>query len=140
MDFRAFNTETKQFIHVHDKKELADSIYNTIKYYEEYNAALCKEITELRENAYEKVSDELKDKIQALQERLDLSYGEFSSQKEKDAYLDFEQRHMHERLTMKSQGGKAPYLIPTGTGIGTYLEVVCPICGEKENITDLEVW
>lgn len=140
MNFTVCDSEIKTFIKVHDKKELADSIYNTIKYYEEYTEALRKENTELRANAYQVVSDELKDKIQSLQEQLDLSYGEFSSQKEKEAYKDFEQRHMHERLTSKIQGGKAPYLIPTGVGIGTHLEVVCPICGEKEDITDIGVW
>jgi len=101
---------------------------------------LLKQNKELHERALEMTNDELKDEIQSLQERLSMSYGEFSSQKEKDAYKDFERRHMHERLTMKIQSGKCPYLIPTGVGIGTHLEVVCPICGEKENITDTSVW
>lgn len=82
----------------------------------------------------------LKSQIASLKERLSFSYGEFSSQKEKDAYDDFTERHMHQRMTLRAQGGKAPYLIPTGTGIGTILYVKCPICGEEENITDMEVW
>ena len=47
---------------------------------------------------------------------------------------------MHNRAESKANGGRRPYLIPTGTGVGVILKVVCPICGESEDITDTEVW
>ena len=47
---------------------------------------------------------------------------------------------MHDRMYSKINGGKSPYLIPNNTGIGTILHVKCQICGEEEDITDMEVW
>lgn len=129
-----------RYVNIYNAKETADHIFDTITYYEESNKYLRERNKELHDNAETIVRKEYEEKIAQLEKKLQLSYGSFSSQKEKDAYNDFEQRHIHERLTMKSQSGKAPYLIPTGTGIGTHLEVVCPICGEKEDITDTEVW
>lgn len=125
---------------IYNKDELATMVHDTIEYYDEANKHTGEVNKKLKEDAEKIVRAEYEQRIAQLEEKLRLSYGEFSSQREKDAYNDFEQRHIHERLTMKSQGGKAPYLIPTGTGIGTHLEVVCPICGAKENITDFEVW
>lgn len=125
---------------VYDEKELADAVFNTIKWYKERNKEIAAHNEKLHDDAVSVVRAEYEAEIAHLKERLSMSYGQFASKKEKDAYDDFERRHMHERLTMKIQGGKAPYLIPTGTGIGTHLEVVCPICGEKEDITDLDMW
>jgi hypothetical protein len=125
---------------IYTKDELVKMMSDSVEWYENRADTLAEQNLQLKLNAIDVVRKDYEDHIKYLQSRLDMSYGEFSSQKEKDAYNDFEQRHMHERLTMKSQGGKAPYLIPTGTGIGTHLEVVCPICGAKEDITDLEVW
>ena len=125
---------------IYKKDELTKYVHDTIEYYENYNKQLIEQNKKLGEDAISVVRADYEEELQYLHNRLAMSYGEFATEKEKQAYKDFEQRHMHERLTSKSKGGKAPYLIPTGTGIGTYLEVVCPICGEKENITDLEVW
>ena len=125
---------------IYTKDELVKIMSDSIEWYENRANTLADQNLQLKLDAIDVVRKEYEDRIKYLQSRLDMSYGEFASQKEKDAYDDFEQRHIHERLTMKSQGGKAPYLIPTGTGVGTHLEVVCPICGAKEDITDLEVW
>lgn len=125
---------------IYDEKELSDAVFNTIKWYKNCNKDIAERNQKLHDDAEAIVRHEYEAEIAHLKERLSMSYGEFASQKEKDAYNAFEQRHMHQRLTMKIQGGKAPYLIPTGTGIGTHLEVVCPICGEKEDITDLDMW
>ena len=125
---------------IYNKDELTTMVHYTIQYYEEADKRIREVNKKLVEDAQEVVRAEYEQRIAQLEEKLRLSYGEFSTQKEKDAYNDFEKRHMHERATIKAQGGKAPYLIPTGTGIGTHLEVVCPICGAKENITDLDVW
>lgn len=125
---------------IYDEKELSNAVFDTIKWYKDRNKEIAERNQKLHDDAEVIVRHEYEAEIARLKQRLSMSYGQFSSQKEKDAYNDFTQRHMHERLTMKIQSGKAPYLIPTGTGIGTRLKVVCPICGESEDITDSEVW
>lgn len=130
-------TEIKK---IYDADELAQAVKESIEYYQSQEKRLRKENQKLHDDAMKIVNDELRDQIQFLQDRLDMSYGSFASQKEKDAYLNFQERHMHERTTSRAQGGKCPYLIPTGTGIGTILYVKCPICGEEEDITDMEAW
>ena len=125
---------------IFDEKELSHAVFNTIKWYKDFNHDLTVRNKELHDNAEAIVRHEYESEIEHLKKQLSMSYGEFASQKEKDAYDDFERRHMHERAYLKIQSGKAPYLIPTHVGIGTNLKVVCPICGESEDITDTGVW
>lgn len=120
--------------------ELTDLVHNTVKYYEDRVEELQEKNKHLYADAESIVRKDYEEKIKNLNERLRLSYGEFASQKEKEAYNEFEKEHMHDRLSSKYNGGRAPYLIPTGTGIGTILKVVCPICGESKDITDSSVW
>lgn len=127
-------------VNIYNAKETAEHIFDTITYYEEYNKYLREKNKELHDNAETIVRKEYEEKITQLKKELQLSYGSFASQKELDAYHDFEKRHMHDRLTSRYNGGRAPYLIPTGTGVGTNLKVVCPICGESEDITDIGAW
>ena len=125
---------------IYTKDELTTMVHDTIEYYEEADKRIREINKKLKEDAQEVVRAEYEQRIAQLEEKLRLSYGAFASQKEKDAYDDFSRRHMHQSMELKIQSGKYPFLIPTGTGIGTNLVVVCPICGEKENITDFEVW
>lgn len=125
---------------VYEHNELTKMISDTIQYYEETQKRLIEKNRHLTEAAEQVVRKDYEEQINNLNERIRLSYGEFASQKEKEAYNQFEKRHMHNRLTSKYNGGRAPYLIPTGTGLGTILKVVCPICGESEDITDTEAW
>ena len=138
--FNIYDTDSREFTEIYTAEELRDKVFDTIKYYEQKSEALHKTNQRLIDDAKAIVERGYKKEIEALKERLRLSYGEFASQKELDAYNDFTNRHMHDRLTSKYNGGRAPYLIPTGTGVGTNLKVVCPICGESEDITDTEVW
>lgn len=129
-----------RYVNIYSAKETAEHIFDTITYYEEENKRLREKNKELRDNAEAIVHKEYEEKISRLEKKLQLSYGSFASQKELDAYNNFTNKHMHNRLTNKYNGGRAPYLIPTATGIGTDLRVVCPICGEAEDITDTGVW
>lgn len=135
-----YDTETKQSFVVYEANELATAVTDTIRYYREQYQRIAEENRKLKDDAYEFVYKQFQNKMDNLREQLRLSYGSFSSQKEKDRYLQFEKRHMHDRAESKANGGRRPYLIPTGTGIGVILKVVCPICGESEDITDTEVW
>lgn len=125
---------------IYNEDELATKVETTVRYYRTRCEELEEELKDWRKNAATKANKELIDKIQYLEDRLSRSYGEFASEKELKAYNDFENRHIHDRLTSRYNGGRAPYLIPTGTGIGTILHVKCPICGEEEDITDNSVW
>lgn len=138
--FNTYDIETHKASVVYDENELATAVTDTIQYYKEMYKKVKEENKKLTDDAYAVVYKKVQDEIQSLHQQLRLSYGKFSSQKEKDRYKQFEQKHMHNRLESKANGGRAPYLIPTGTGIGTILKVVCPICGESEDITDTEVW
>ena len=132
-----FNTIDKT---IYSADEIAAGVRNTIEYYQNKCDWLLEKNKELLEQAKEYIYNQLKEENKALKRRLALSYGEFASYKEKEAYEDFERRHMHNRETSKFNSGRAPYLIPIGTGIGTILHVKCPICGEEEDITDSEAW
>lgn len=125
---------------VYSSTELTELVHNTIKYYEERVEELKEKNKQLYADAESAVRKDYERQIDNLKERLNLSYGEFASRREKEAYDQFEKEHMHDRQTSSYNGGRAPYLIPTGTGIGTMLNVVCPICGESKNITDTSVW
>ena len=120
--------------------ELTDLVHNTVKYYEELVTELRERNKELYEHAEEIVRKDYEKQINNLKEQLRLSYGEFTSQKELDAYNEFEKEHIHDRETSRYNGGRAPYLIPHYGGIGRTLKVVCPICGESKDITDMENW
>ena len=140
MSFRVIHTDSMKSCEVFDEKELSQMVFNSIEYYKNRADRIAKDNKDLREKGLEMAEEGLKNQITRLEERLKMSYGEFASQKEKDRYEDFTKRHMHDRATSRANGGKCPYLIPTGTGIGTILHVKCPICGEEEDITDGDVW
>ena len=125
---------------IYNENELSKAVFDSVQYYRERCEELERKNKELHTRALEMANDELKDEIQFLKERLALSYGAFASEKEAQAYDEFSEEHMHDRATSKFNGGRVPYLIPTGTGIGTLLKVVCPICGESKDITDVEAW
>lgn len=60
------------------------------------------------------------------------------SDKELEAVRCFRNGHY-----IKHGGGKAlnTYIYTlTGTGIGTVISIKCPVCGEEEDITDIESW
>lgn len=125
---------------VYDKEQLVEAVGNTIDYYEEENDRLRARNKELSEAAQEIVRKDYEDEIERLENELKMSYGAFASEKEKQAYNEFVQKHMHDRRTSRYNGGRIPYLIPNYFGIGRGLQVVCQICGESEEITDTEVW
>ena len=120
--------------------ELTELVHNTVKYYEEKVEELIKRNKQLYTDAEFTVRKDYEKQIASLEEKLQLSYGEFSSQRELDAYNKFVNEHLIEREEHKCNGGRVPYVIPNHTGIGTIFKVKCPICGEEKDITDSEAW
>ena len=125
---------------VYPAEVLSKAVNDTIKWHADREILLQNRVKELETNAKKVMDERLIKEIEELRSRLSMSYGEFSSKKEKDAYEEFVKKHMHDRATSKYNGGRAPYLIPTGVGVGTNLKVKCPICEAVEDITDTEVW
>ena len=138
--YTVHNPHTGKITEVYSAAELSALVYDTLKYYEAEQKRLQERNKELVERADEVVKKSYEEKIKNLENELRLSYGSFASEKEKQAYEDFEKRHLHDRLKSKFNGGRAPYLIPHHDGIGTMLKVKCQICGEEEDITDTEAW
>lgn len=137
--FNAYN-DKGEYSCIYNTKELEKIVHDSMNYYEYWYNHFRESNKMLEENAKQCADIKLKVENDNLKRRLNLSYGEFSSEKEKEAYKNFTERHMHDRATSKINSGKAPYLIPNHTGIGTLLKVKCQICGEEEDITDTEVW
>lgn len=135
-----YDTNSSKSFNVYNSKELQDAVANTFQYYEDYIERLRNENRRLKENAKEVVENSYKQQIANLEQRIRYSYGEFASQKELNAYENFVNKHMHNRMESAIEGGKAPYIIPTYTGFGCVKKVVCQICGKSEDITDTEVW
>ena len=125
---------------IYNADELKEHVYNTIKYYEDENNYLREKNKQLTEDAISIVKKDYEQHIEHLDRRLQLSYGEFASQKELDAYNEFVKEHMHNRKTSRCNGGRAPYIIPNYTELGCIKKVVCQICGESKDITDDSVW
>ena len=140
MRFHSLDTDTMQISEIYDENELSKIVFNTVQYYKEQAEFWRQTYAQWRHHGLEKANEELINTIQSLREQLSLSYGEFASKKEKEAYETFEREHIHDRMTSKTHGGLVPYLIPEGTGIGTLLRVKCPICGEEKDITDIGAW
>lgn len=61
--------------------------------------------------------------------------------KERDARKAFIHKHyeLHNNGEFKGNGSTYIYTL-TGTGLGTDITIKCPICGEEENITDIDSW
>ena len=135
-----YNTDNSKRTNIYSSEELQEAVSNTFQYYEDYIERLRNENRRLKENAKEVVENNYKQQIANLEQHLRYSYGEFASQKELDAYENFVNKHMHNRMESAIEGGKAPYIIPHYTGIGCMKKVVCQICGESEDITDTEAW
>lgn len=66
----------------------------------------------------------------------------FMSDKEAEAERDFRSRHYKKcALPLKSKAAGNTYIYElTGTGLGTCIKITCPICGQSEDITDIDSW
>ena len=104
--------------------------------------------TEQAEQFAEKTREEIdiaaakknQEQIQQLKNKLSLVYGTFDFPEEKERWDSFCKKHEACRVKYKIDGGKMPYIIPYGTGIGCCYTAVCQACGEKEDITYSEGW
>lgn len=111
--------------------------------FEKEIARLEAENAELRKNAKQIADKELKDEIEQLKKRLELSFGEFSSKKELSEYKKFCKKHKHPEQWKKHVAGwvdKSPYIVEEAVSMGQLVKAVCPICGAEKDLTDISVW
>lgn len=113
--------------------------------FEKEIARLEAENAELRKNAKQIADKELKDEIEQLKKRLELSFGEFSSKKELSEYKKFCKKHKHLEQWKGTEHvagwvAKFPYVVEEAASMGHLVKAVCPICGAEKDITDISVW
>ena len=129
-----------QLNELYDADSLAALVKDSVQYYQQR----AKEANERANKTYEEVKAQIVNEYEEENKRLrkdaELVWLRFSTSKEQENYKQFVKKHELCRLKNKYSGGRWPYLIPVGTGLGTSLTVICPICGEKEDITDIGAW
>jgi len=79
----------------------------------------------------------LKEQIDDIRSRSLLIFSKKESERDKA----FRRAHydMHECDKNKATGNTYVYTL-TGAGIGTIINITCPICGQSKDITDIESW
>ena len=101
---------------------------------EEANEAWC-EASKTREE----VQQEFQDEIDILQTKLNNSLIHFSSL-EKERYENFRSKHFKLHWDGRSFQDKGIIIHFVNTGVGPHYTIECPICHEKEDITDVSSW
>ena len=125
---------------IYEADDLSKMLHDTINYYRDMARKEKNRGDMTLEEAKKQVKNQYEEENKQLKKNAELVYLRFNSYKERDAYHAFEQKHKECRGTSRINGGKMPYLIPYGTGVGTAYTAICPICGEKEDITDYTSW
>ena len=87
----------------------------------------------------DEIRAEFEAEIEALEDKLDHSLAIFSDL-EQERYRTFINKHyqLHNNGKYKKNDGITVHMV--GTGVGTCYELECPVCHEKEDITDVSSW
>lgn len=123
-----------------EAKNLSEHVFSAIMSAEERADAALKRASKNRKEIEQDIRNEHDAENRQLRDRLRFCVAELHSEKELEAYKAFVQEHEKCRLDTKINGGKMPYVIQYGTGIGVCTTVVCQACGEKKDITDIDLW
>lgn len=125
---------------IYSPMDFATLVYDNMTYYKYEQEYWRKEAERLKTEARQEVKNEYAEENTQLKEKLQLSYGSFDYPEEMKRYKAFEKRHIDSCRRTKYTGSQCPYVIVNGTGVGTLYKVVCPVCGEEEDITHVESW
>lgn len=117
-----------------------ETIAEIVAPYEEKIADLKAQNNQLIKDAESAKICELGAENEILKKELAMSVVVLDSEKELKAYKTFCKKHKKCQLTSKANGGKVPYLVLNGTGVGACKKVVCQVCGKEQDITDISVW
>lgn len=113
---------------IFDPEDFATLIYDNISYYQS--------MVEKYKSQYQEMRASYEEQIQNLKEALELCYGSFSTDEQRMQWLDFNNRHAHCRATKETMEC-APYVIKKEGIAENYYTMVCPVCGEEEQITNV---
>lgn len=93
-----------------------------------------------KEEVAREIQNEYSEENRRIRDELRFSIASLSSELELTRYNAFCKAHDPCRLRSRSDGGKMPYVIQVGTGVGVATKVFCQVCGASEDITDTSVW
>ena len=123
-----------------DASRLANEVHDTIKRYHGIAQRAIKKAERTKEQVRAEVINEYASENECLRRELKYSVACVHSDRELAAYNQFVEKHEPCRLRYKADGGKMPYVIQFGTGVGVCTKVCCQVCGETEDITDTSIW
>ncbi len=128
------------FTDVYEPAEILSIIDASLNYYKDKAEEAIEQSKRTKEEVRQEVINEYAHENAEIQKQLTLSYGSFTFPEEKKRFDDFRARHIETCRTTHATGGLEPYVKVVGTGIGDSYTVVCPVCGESENITYVDGW
>lgn len=124
---------------VSNPTQILDNALSDIQKVTTYLERANKKLQEQVKKSRDEIREEFKEELERLQNELARSYMRLSP-KEEEAYQNFIHKHykLHNDGKYKNSSGIIVHM--TGTGVGTCYELECPVCHEKENITDYDTW
>ena len=123
-----------------EARKLSEAVFDAIMSAERHADDANRRASKNRKEIEQDIRNEHDAENRQLRDRLRFSVAELNSEAELDAYHKFVKEHEKCRLDRKIDGGKMPYVIQYGTGIGVCTTVVCQACGAKQDITDMSIW
>lgn len=123
-----------------EARKLSEEVFDAIMSAERHADDANRRASKNRKEIEQDIRNEHDAENRQLRDRLRFSVAELNSEAELDAYHKFVKEHEKCRLDRKIDGGKMPYVIQYGTGIGVCTTVVCQACGAKQDITDMSIW
>lgn len=122
---------SSEYIKEYEVQKFSELLFRIQKMYDDIN----EDNSELRKTIAEFNQEEEVQKWQAKCAHLSSHSLHNLSEKELQAYRSFRERHFGSCHNCDT------FLVKlSGTGVGEMIEVICPICGDRKDITDIESW
>ena len=127
-------TKDGKFVEVKDIDTICKNLKDTYEVLEEQIEYYKKKLEEYdRDAEIQKYKDENK-KLRSCSLLL-------MSDKEREAERNFRYKHYEKcARPLKDKIGTTYIYELSGTGLGTIIKITCPICGQAEDITDIDSW
>ncbi len=120
--------------------KLANLVKDSIHYYEEDAKAAREKAAKTKEEVAAEIVNEYAEENRRIKSKLDRAVAILASEKELEAYRKFCDEHKQCLSSSRAHWGRVPYVVQMGTGVGVCSRVVCQVCGEEQDITDMDVW
>ena len=128
-----------KFLEICDPEDLAEMVLGTLNFYREEMEDAREKAAKTREDVAKDIRNEHEEENELLKQQLKFSIASVASEKELKDYIDFVNTHIMRHQT-KATGGTLPIIKQHATGIGICTKLVCPVCNEEWDITDISVW